>query len=114
MMRRKKMTRKLIALSVVLSFVFFAGIASAQGGESIHKRIATQQHRIDKGVRSGELTRREADMLQGNLNHVRDAYAKARADGVLTPRELRRLNRMLDDNNAMIYKKKHNAIRQLY
>ena len=108
------MTKKLIALSVILSILLLAGIASAQRGEGIHNKIADQQERINKGVASGQLTRGEADTLQANLDYVRDAFAKAKADGLLTPRELGRLNKMLDDNSSMIYHKRHNAARRLY
>lgn len=80
----------------------------------IHARIKEQQARIDQGVRSGQLTYAEADILQGNLNHVRSEYARMKADSRISPREYDRLDAMLDQNDEMIYRKRHNSIRRLY
>lgn len=80
----------------------------------IPARIASQQQRIDQGVASGELTRGEANLLQDNLNYVRSEFARMRADGLLTPREVDRLERLLDNNSQMIFNKKHNPARRLY
>jgi len=77
-------------------------------------RIEHQQKRIDDGIRSGELTRREADMLQDNLNNIRDEYSRMKADGRLTPGEAGRLERDLDINSRMIQDKRNNQIRRLY
>lgn len=77
-------------------------------------RIDNQQKRIDQGVAKGDLTRREADMLQDNLNHIRDEYSRMKADGRLTPGEADRLERDLDINNRMIQDKRNNQIRRLY
>jgi len=76
-----------------------------------HDRIRNQRERIEQGVRSGELTRGEADILLDNLNWMRDRFQRMKADGRLTVEEQARLDRMLDQNNEMIYNKKHNARR---
>jgi hypothetical protein len=80
----------------------------------ISERIADQQKRIDSGIASGELTRAEADIVQDNLNWIRAELRRLRSDGLLTERELQRLDEMLDRNNMMIYNKKHNPVRRLY
>jgi hypothetical protein len=80
----------------------------------ISGRISNQQMRIDQGVASGLLTRREADVVQGNLNYIRNEYSRFQVEGRLPHGEHVRLNGLLDQNSEMIYREKHNAIRQLY
>ncbi len=74
----------------------------------VQDRIESQQRRIDQGSASGELTMREADIVQDNLNEIRKRYGKMRKDGILTIKELERLDKMLDENSKMIYRKEHN------
>jgi hypothetical protein len=85
-----------------------------QEGAGIPARIDNQQQRINQGVASGELTRREADQLQDNLNYIRKDYSRMTADGRLTRGEISRLERLLDQNSEMIQNKKQNAVRRLY
>lgn len=80
----------------------------------IGTRINNQQRRIDQGISSGELTRREADVLIDNLNWIRDEYTRARRDGRLTQTEIERLSEHLNQNNRMITDKKNNDIRRVY
>lgn len=68
---------------------------------------------IDQGIRSGQLSVEEVDIVQDNLNHVKFRMARMRSDGELSPQEKQRLHEMPDENNALIYKKKHN-FRRLY
>lgn len=77
-------------------------------------RIDNQQRRIDQGIVKGDLTRREADMLQDNLNNIKDDYSRMKSDGRLTPGEADRLERDLDSNSRMIQDKRNNQIRRLY
>jgi hypothetical protein len=112
--------KKVLIIALLLGTVFAltscvvrSTAVDGQAGD-IPSRIASQQNRIDQGVASGELTRGEANLLQDNLNYVRDQYARMKADGLLTPREVTRLDRLLDQNSQMILNKKHNIPRRLY
>ncbi|MEW6586138.1 MAG: hypothetical protein AB1442_11075, partial [Nitrospirota bacterium] len=83
----------------------------------VEERMDNQHRRIGRGITSGELTRREADILQDNLDEVRRRYSKMRRDNALTIGELEKLDRMLDENSKMIYRKEHNwnyDIRRIY
>lgn len=80
----------------------------------IGTRIDNQQRRIDEGISSGDLTRREADILIDNLNWIRDEYSRAKRDGRLTQPEIERLSEHLNQNNRMITDKKNNAVRRVY
>lgn len=110
------MKKRLVVISAVFFLVLsalFAGTALAQ--KPIHQVIGSQQQRIDQGIRSGALTRAEADILEGNLTYIRDTFNRMKADGTLTPREETRLRNMLQENSKQIYSKKHNLpVRRLY
>jgi methyl-accepting chemotaxis protein len=115
--------RKTLIFVLLLGTLFSLPACAVRGGVvvedrsmrgAILERIQDQQQRINQGVRSGELTRREADVLQDNLDWIRRRFNQMKADGLLTPREIERLDEMLDRNSAMIYNKKHNPARRLY
>ena len=85
--------------------------------DDIENRIDNQQKRIHSGIKSGELTRREADIVQDNLNEIRKRYARMRRDDILTMKEIEKLEGMLDENSRMINRKEHNRnfnIRRLF
>ena len=103
----------IFAVLILASVTLLSGVAPAI--EGIIKSITNQQHRIDQGVTSGSLTRSEADILQGNLDHIRDTFTRAKADGRINIEEENRLHEMLDQNSKMIQKEKHDMqIRRLY
>ena len=77
-------------------------------GQFIADRIRNQQARINQGIGSRSLTRREADILIDNLHRIRDDFERFKRDGRLTYREADRLDRILDRNSEMIFAKKHN------
>ena len=80
-------------------------------------RIDSQRRNIDHGIASGELNKHEADIVQDNLNNIRKKYSKMKSDGVITSKELEKLDKMLDDNSKMINRKEHNKkydIRKIY
>ncbi len=105
-MKRHFLTAILLALAVCI----VAGVACAD----IPDRIRDQQARINEGIRSGELTRGEADILLDNLNWIRERFHRMTADGLLTPTERARLHQMLERNSEMIFNKKHNPIARVY
>lgn len=86
----------------------------AEAPPDFYKRIENQQARIDAGIGSGQLTRNEANILQDNLNWIKAEYARLTRDGRLGPGEMRRLDRMLDQNSQMIHNKRNNPIMRLY
>jgi len=77
-------------------------------GQFISDRIRNQHARINQGIGSRSLTRREADILIDNLNRIRDDFERFKRDGRLTYWEADRLDRILDRNSEMIFAKKHN------
>ena len=92
----------------VASIGAFAQVA-AQPTPRIDQREANQQARIDAGVASGQLSRREARRLEREQAQIRAAERNAKADGVVTPGERRELTRMQDEASANIHAQKHDA-----
>jgi len=75
--------------------------------DRIDARQARQSDRIRSGVASGDLTRREATALRSEQRGIRRMERHARADGVVTPRESRRLERAQDRASRHINQQRH-------
>ncbi|MBL8299268.1 MAG: hypothetical protein JNN30_13095 [Rhodanobacteraceae bacterium] len=99
---------KAIAPVLLLCGLLLAGAASAQT-PAVDQRQADQRARINQGVASDELTRREAVHLRAEQAHIRQQEREAKADGVVTRRERRQLQRELDRSSAHIYEQKHDT-----
>jgi hypothetical protein len=99
-------------LYTILTFVMLATVLSAsafaQNSRGIDRRQHEQRDRIQQGVRSGELTRREANRLRHDQFQIRRLERRAEADGVLTARERFRINRNLNESSRDIRRLKHN------
>jgi opacity protein-like surface antigen len=107
MMMNKTFTATVVA--AVLSFGAIA--ASAQTAETprIDARQAKQEQRIDQGIASGELNKREAHRLNHQQNVIDKAENKAKADGVVTDKERKALTRAQNNTSKRIYRQKHDA-----
>ncbi|MBI5790822.1 MAG: hypothetical protein HZA63_05045 [Rhodocyclales bacterium] len=73
----------------------------------IDKRQANQQQRIDQGVKSGELTSKEAARLEKGQERVQKMEDKAKADGKVTPKERARLQKAENTQSRHIAREKH-------
>ncbi len=90
----------------ILLFVatFLASQTNAQPVSGIKKEQCEQQARIEQGVRSGELTRKEAIRLEAQQALINHHKHLAKADGVVTPQErafIRHEQRRADRNIAV-------------
>ena len=79
---------------------------------TLHERNHNQQERIQQGVKSGELTRRETARLEKEEARIRTNEAFAKADGKITEDERERLNKELNKVSEDIYDQKHDAQEQ--
>lgn len=105
----KTLTKLMLIGASALSLA--AGAASAQPMRPDHwvpinERQAELDHRIDDGVRSGQLNRREAFRLRREFRDIADREARYRADG-LQPWERADLERRFDRLAARIHMEKH-------
>src|SRR4051812_15631210 len=85
----------------------FTGAAMAQSGTI--QRDVNQQERIEQGLKSGQLTTREAAKLQREEARVERDQARAMRDGKLSDAEKARLAREQDKVSRDIYREKHDA-----
>ncbi len=92
----------------VLGLAAVVGVGSAEAG--VNPREARQRARIAHGVRSGELTAREATRLRAEQASIRREEARYRRnDGRLDPWERAELARELDAADRHISAQAHDA-----
>ena len=74
----------------------------------IHKRQMNQRARIRQGVKSGELTKKEAKNLRQEQKTIKAEKKIAKADGKVTPAERAEIRKDQNKASKDIYRKKHN------
>lgn len=76
--------------------------------QRVDRRQAHQAARIDQGLASGELTRREEHRLEHQQEHIANVETRVERDGQVTGKEAVRLEHAQDRASRNIYRKKHN------
>ena len=94
---------------VVLIFGTTATHADPAATPWIDQRQKNQAQRVEQGVQSGALTRRETRTLEARQKKFAKDEAAAKADGVVTPAERAKLRREERRTSRAIFRKKHNA-----
>ena len=97
---------------LTLSFglmISLAGFAQDRTPRTDGRQVA-QRARIHQGRMDGEVTNREAALLNREQRHIRRAERRAKADGEVTPAEKMRLERKQNRANRHIRRAKHNDI----
>lgn len=90
-----------MALIAGSALALSAGAASAQGWIPVNDRLANLDTRIDRGVRSGDLTRNEAAKLRADFRAVARLEARYSANG-LSAWERDDLDRRMDALSARV------------
>jgi len=93
-------------MSVMLAFSYGA-INFVEAGRAGNRQVK-QQKRIHQGLKSGELTKKEALRLERKQQRIQKTKEEAIKDGELTPKERLRLERKQNRANRHIYRLKHN------
>ncbi|MCS6292578.1 MAG: hypothetical protein H8J66_05835 [Nitrospira sp.] len=83
--------------------------ASSQRMQADVQRNINQQNRIEQGVQSGRLTKKEAARLERGQARVDRTEARAGADGHVTGREQARIQHRENVQSRHIYREKHNG-----
>jgi hypothetical protein len=104
--------KKLVIIAALGIFGITASIQAQTATPRATHRQVNQQARISHGVRNGELTGREAVGLQVQQVHVHRTKKRAKADGVVTPAERRKINRKQKRANKNIAVQKHDRQRR--
>jgi len=101
-------TRIILALLATAALPVAAQTATPR----VDQRQANQEARIEQGVQSGELTKRETAKLEQGQSKVQKMETKAKADGQVTQKERARLAKAQDKQSKKIYKEKHDKQKQ--
>jgi hypothetical protein len=104
---------KTLAIGTTLGIACLGAFAQAASSPAatpgIDKRQANQEKRIDQGVASGQLNKRETRRLERQQAAINKAEDKAKADGTVTKAERRRLHKAQDQTSRNIHRQKHDA-----
>jgi hypothetical protein len=101
-----------LALAALAACAQAVPAPAAAGAPGIDQRQAAQGQRIDQGAASGQLTRREELRLERQQARIDRAENRAKADGVVTGQERKRLHAAQDAASANIARQKHDRLRK--
>jgi len=95
------------SLLIAVLAAFALPVLAQTSTPNIDQRQVNQQKRIDQGVKSGELTGKEAARLEKGQQRIQKMEAKAKADGKVTPKERARIEKAQNKESRKIAKEKH-------
>ena len=93
--------------AAVIAALALPAFAQTSSTPRIDQRQKNQQQRIDQGVKSGELNRKEAARLQKGQDRIQKMENKAAADGKVTAKERAKIEKAQDRESKRIYREKH-------
>jgi opacity protein-like surface antigen len=100
------MKKMLLAISGMM--LLMAGVAYADAETPrIDQRQANQERRIDQGIASGGLNKKEAARLNKQQGHIDNMENKAKADGTVTKKERAKIKHAQDRASGHITREKH-------
>ena len=100
-------------LLIAVLTAFALPVLAQTNTPNIDQRQANQQQRIDQGVKSGQLTGKEAARLEKGQEHVQKVEDKAKADGVVTKKERARIQQAENVQSRHIARQKHDRQRDM-
>ena len=103
------MKSKVFFLTCLLSFSMIA-VHAQKATPKVRKQQVHQQRRINQGVRSGELTRKETRDLKRQQRSINRSKRRAKSDGVVTKGERVRLRGRQRRASKNIRRKKNNQV----
>ncbi|MFH1017209.1 MAG: hypothetical protein V1798_03380 [Pseudomonadota bacterium] len=106
----KRTIFKWLALAVAVAFAApsYSFAQTTTRKRSRHREVR-QEERIRQGVKSGELTKDEAQGLQQEQREIRRDRRQMVQDGKLTPEERRKLEQEQNKASKHIYGEKHDT-----
>ncbi len=106
------MFSKLAIAAASLAAATVLTVSPALAGDETPRLDRRQEHqaeRIEQGVASGELNRRETRRLVHGQRELRRDERAAKSDGVVTAGERARLQREASQQSRRIHRQKHDA-----
>ena len=105
------MKLKTILTGLALTLICAIGFGQT-AKKPIQKKQAVQQKRISQGVKSGELTKKEAVKLRAQQKEIARAKHAAKADGIVTKKERAVIHQKQNAANRNIVRKKNNEMKR--
>lgn len=99
----KRMSTILLLAALALS----VSVVVAQETPRVDARQKAQKERIKEGMKSGELTKPEAQKIVRQQKAVQKMEEKAKSDGVVTPKERARLQKAQQRTSKEIARQKN-------
>ena len=103
---------KILSLAT-LALIATTAVASANDNR-IDRRESIQERRIQEGVRSGDITRREYRQLEAEQARIRSMEREAKRDGRVDRREAAAIERAQDAASRHIAQERHDSERRGY
>ena len=104
---------KKIVIASALALAAMTSVAGAYDrNNGIDARQAEQERRIQQGVRSGEINRREAAALEAEQARIRALERNAQRDGRIDRREASQIRDAQNAAGRHIYQESHDADRR--
>ncbi|WP_269532737.1 hypothetical protein [Chitinimonas sp. BJYL2] len=97
------------AFAALATLAFTLPAFAGDNTPRVDKRQAKQEHRIEQGIASGELTEREANRLERRDDRIEAREAHMKADGTVTRAERARLHHALNKESRAIKRQKHDG-----
>ena len=100
---------------VIVALFFMLGLATAMFAQNgtktpvARERQENQQERIGQGVKSGELTAKEAARLERQQHRIQHEKREAKADGTVTKAERAELRARQNAASRNIARQKHDG-----
>jgi hypothetical protein len=104
----KSLVMAAVAAALMTGFAA-ESLAAGTRDPGVNHRQANQRARIQQGVRSGELTRRETRGVAEEQRDIRQLERAYKSDGELTARERADLHHEQNQASRDIYRQKHDA-----
>jgi septal ring factor EnvC (AmiA/AmiB activator) len=104
----KSLTKSVLVTAMMLMAAVPAYADHNDRKGDIQNRLDRQHARIEHGIDTGKLTRKEARELRREQRKTRHLYQELREDGYLSKRERRKLHRRLAQVSDQIWDLKHN------
>jgi opacity protein-like surface antigen len=101
---------KRVLLTVTAMALLMTGMAYAEAETPVtDQRQANQEQRIDQGVASGQLNKREANRLNRQQKHINKVEGRAKSDGVVTKKERARIASAQNRASRHVAREKHDV-----
>lgn len=104
------MKKSLLLCAIALLLGFSSDAFAQRRNRGINDRADRQ--RVRRGIRSGQITRAEAQQIRERQRQIRAERRAARADGVLTPEERRAIRRNEREQDRHIRSQRHDDERR--